>query len=301
LQLFQDGPEVEDAWNVHDTLDKRRYPIEGNATVEVVESGPVRGIVRVTRTHRNTRFEQDIVVYADSARIDFVNRVDWQERQTLLKVAFPLAIRSHHATYEVQYGALARPTHQNTSWDQQKFEIPAQRWADLSEAGYGVSLLNDSRYGYDCKGNVLRLTLLRGTTNPDPEADRGWHEFTYSLLPHLGDWIAGETVKRAFELNVPLRSLPLAVPAGEPSSLLSVAGVDVIVDAIKPAENGEGLIVRLYEPHGARGKATVTTSLPFTSVVECNHVEEGDGVVSHDGNTFTFAIKPFEIRTFRLR
>lgn len=143
LQLLQDGPEGEDAWNVHETIDKRRYPFEGATTVRVMEQGPVRGMVRVRRVHRASVIEQDIVIYAGLGRIDFVTRVDWQERNVMLKVAFPVAIRSTRATYEVQFGACERPTHRNTSWDRQKFEVPGQRWVDLSEPGYGVSLLND--------------------------------------------------------------------------------------------------------------------------------------------------------------
>jgi alpha-mannosidase len=299
LQLFQDGPEGEDAWNIHDTFEKRRYVIEGEAAISFVESGPIRGIVRVRRSHRDSVIEQDIVVTAGSPRIDFVTRVDWQERQTMLKAAFPLAIRSVRATYEVQFGAIERPTHRNTSWDKQKFEVPAQRWADLSEAGYGVSLLNDSRYGYDAHGNVLRITLLRSTTWPDPEADRGTHEFTYSLLPHAGGWVEGETVRRAWELNVPVRTRP--VPTAAPSqSFLSVSGASAIVEALKPAEDGRGLILRLYEPHGARGEVVVNAGSSLSSAVECNHVEEDGASISVSGGEFRFMIQPFQIRSFRL-
>ena len=132
-----------------------------------------------------------MLLYDQSPRIDFVTRVHWQERQVLLKAAFPVDVRAAEATYEVQFGAITRPTHRNTSWEQEKFEVCGHRWVDLSEAGYGVSLLNDCKYGHDVQGNVLRLTLLRGTERPDPEADRGEHSFTYALLPHLGDWRDG--------------------------------------------------------------------------------------------------------------
>lgn len=204
LQLFQDGPEAESAWNIHATYVKREYPWEGDCLVEIIEQGPVRAVARVTRTHHSTELVQDIILYAGLPRIDFCTHVEWHEKQTLLKVAFPLAIHASHATFEVQFGAYERANHRNTSWDQEKFEVCAQRWADLSEGGYGVSLLNDSKYGYDVLGNVLRLTLLRGTEQPDPEADQGPHDFKYSLLPHLGDWRQGETVKQAAQLNIPL-------------------------------------------------------------------------------------------------
>ncbi len=302
LQLFQDGPEREDAWNIHETSDKRRYPFEGKTTIQVIESGPVRGLVRVKRSHRSSCFEQDIALYSGSRRIDFINRVDWQERHTMLKVAFPLEIRSTRATYEVQFGAYERPTHRNTSWEQQKFEVPGQQWADLSEAGYGVSLLNDSRYGYDVKENVLRLTLLRSTIWPDPQADRGQHEFTYALLPHNGSWVEGETVRRAWELNVPARALPVRLAAGADSSrsFLSFAGAEVVLQALKPAADGRGLILRLYEPNGGRGDLSVRVDFPVREVLECNLVEEDAGEVALRKGAFRVAIRPFQIRTFRL-
>ena len=302
LQLLQDGPEHEDAWNVHPSIDGRRYSFEGKTRIRVVETGPVRGLVRVQRAHRKSMIEQDIVVYADIARIDFVTRVDWQERNTMLKAAFPLAVRSTRATYEVQFGAYERPTHRNTSWDQQKFEVPGQRWADISESGYGVSLLNDSRYGYDAKDNVLRLTLLRSTTFPDPQADRGRHEFTYSLYPHAGGWVEAQTVRRAWELNVPARPMAMRADGQTPEghSYVSVEGAGVVIETLKPAEDGQGLILRLYEPHGARGDVTVRLGVPVSSVSECNLVEEDGERLAVKRNAFRFAIGPFQIRTFRL-
>lgn len=302
LQLLQDGPEREDAWNIHESSDWRHYPFEGPTFIRVMETGPVRGLVRVTRQHRQTTIEQDIIIYADLPRVDFATRVDWQERQTMLKAAFPLNVRSTRATYEVQFGACERSTHRNTSWDQQKFEVPAHRWADLSEADYGVSLLNDSRYGYDAKDNVLRITLLRSTTFPDPQADRGCHEFTYALLPHAGSWTTAQTVQHAWELNVPARMQPIAPSAKQAlsHSYLTMDGAAVVVEALKPAEDGRGFILRVYEPHGGRGEVTARLALPVKRVMACNLVEEDGDTIPMSGNTFRFALTPFQIRAFRL-
>ncbi len=302
LQLLQDGPEWEDAWNVHETNDKRHYPFAGRTTVKILERGPVRASLRVTRRHRESTIEQDIVMYADLGRIDFVTRVDWQERHTMLKVAFPLNLRATRATYEVQFGAYERPTHRNTSWDQQKFEVPAQRWADISESGYGVSLLNDSRYGYDAKENVLRLTLLRSTVYPDPDADRGRHEFTYSLLPHAGTWAEAETVRRAWELNAPALACAVEPGAERPPtrSFVSLEGAAAIVEALKPAEDGRGVILRIYEPHGARGEVTIRLDWPVRKVCECSLVEDDRADVALAANTFRVALAPFQIRAFRV-
>jgi alpha-mannosidase len=208
-----------------------------------------------------------------------------------------------------------RPTHTNTSWDQEKFEVPAQRWADLSEAYYGVSLLNDCKYGYDVRGNTLRLSLLRGAEWPDPHADAGEHELTYSLYPHPGDWRAAHTVERAAELNVPLmvaspdpaatRRRPGATSVPGSSSFLSVSG-PAVVETWKPAEDGEGHILRLYEPCGGRGSVTVRSARQAASVASTNLVEEPleDGAeaatLAPDGASFSFFLHPFEIRTFRV-
>lgn len=302
LQLFQDGPEREAAWNIHATFEKREYSWDPGTTVEVVEQGPVRAVVRITRRYRQSRVEQDMILYDRLPRLDFVTRADWAERQVMLKAAFPVEVLSPRATFEIQFGAVERPTHRNTSWDQEKFEVCGHRWVDLSEAGYGVSLLNDCKYGHDVHGNVLRLTLLRGAEWPDPDADRGHHEFTYSLLPHMGDWREGETVRRAWELNVPLVCLLASGQgAGLPAtqSFLEVEG-PAIVQTLKPAEDGDGWILRLYEPHGGRGMVRVRGAYPWRQVVECNHVEEVRQALTVEGASFAFPIRPFEIKTFRL-
>jgi alpha-mannosidase len=301
LQLFQDGPECEDAWNLHATVGKKRYPIQGPTTLRVVEKGPLRGCLRVERHHGKTTIRQDIVLYVRQPRIDFVTHVDWKERHTVLKAAFPLALRSTRATYEVQFGAVERPTHRNTPWDQEKFEVPAQRWADISEAGYGVSLLNDCKYGYDALNNVLRLTLLRGTSYPDPIADLGEHDFTYSLLPHAGNWSDSGTVARAWELTTPLGAWPVA--ADTPltrRSLVRVEGAAAVVQTLKVAQDGRGLVLRLYEPHGGRGQVRVQLDLPVRAVHSCNLVEEDGPALKLRDGAFEFDINPFQIRTFRL-
>ena len=307
LQLFQDGPERESAWNVHATLVKREYEWDAGATVRVIEHGPVRAAVRITHRYRDSMIEQDMIVYDRSARIDFVTRADWQARQVMLKVAFPVEVLTPQATYEIQFGAVERPTHHNTSWDSEKFEVCAHRWADLSEAGYGVSLLNDSRYGYDVFDNTLRLSLLRGAEWPDPDADRGHHEFTYALLPHAGDWRAAEIARRAAELNSPVTCIAIPAGTGSAAGLAPVASfiqVDgpAILDTLKPAEDGHGVIARFYEPHGGRGRVKVTLPTAWRVATECNMVEEPmpSGASAIVNGEIEFAIKPFEVKTFRL-
>jgi alpha-mannosidase len=302
LQLFQDGPEREAAWNVHATYEKREYQWDAKTHLDVIEQGPVRAAVRVSRSYRQNRLEQDIMLYDRLPRIDFVTRVSWQERQVMLKAAFPLEVRSARATYEIQFGAVERPTHRNTSWDQEKFEVCAHQWADLSEAGYGVSLLNDCKYGYDAKDSTLRLTLLRGPQWPDPNADRGDHEFTYALFPHRGDWTEADTVRRGWELNAPLIATTGSGANAHGPASVSYVRVDgpAIVSALKPAEDGNGYILRLYEPNGARGEVHVRLPGPGRAAVECNLAEEPVGDARVVGDRLVFSIRPFEIKTFRV-
>jgi alpha-mannosidase len=201
----------------------------------------------------------------------------------------------------VQFGAMERTTHYNTSWDQERFEVGGQRWVDLSEPGYGVSLLNDSKYGYDIKGHTLRLTLLRGPEWPDPNADRGLHAFTYALLPHAGDWCEGETARRAYELNAPLVCRPGSGAHSGPTSqsFLQVEG-PAILETLKPAEDGDGWIARLYEPHGSRGRVRLQAPRTLRRVEACNLVEEPLCEIPVSGSWVEIPIGPFQIATFRL-
>ncbi len=256
FRLHEDIPNMWDAWDV-DVFHKEKYEeLNGAAQIELVESGPLRAAVKVVRAFSQSRIEQRIILRADSARIDFPTEVEWQEKQKFLKVAFPVGIRAMNATYEIQYGHLERPTHTNTSWDMARFEVCAQKWADLSEPGYGVALLNDCKYGHDIHGNEMVLSLLRAPISPDPLADRGRHEFTYALLPHAGDFRAGRVVEEAYALNVPLVVGEIKSGAGSLPATHSFFQVDrpnVIIEAIKLAEDGGAIIVRLYEAAGARG------------------------------------------------
>ncbi|MCE5198916.1 glycosyl hydrolase-related protein, partial [bacterium] len=188
-------------------------------------------------------------------------------------------------------------------WDVARFEVSGHRWADLSESGYGVSVLNDCKYGWDIKDNVIRLSLLRSPTNPDPLADKGEHDFTYSLYPHAGSWQDG-TVQAAQELNAPMQAIATDAHTGELGSTHSFVSVDkpnVIIDAVKQAEDTEDIIVRVYEAYGARGPVKMTFDRPIKQATECNLLEEDDTKADFNGCEVQFTIKPFEIRTFKLK
>ena len=182
LIAFKDTPKDYDAWNIDADFDKVFTKLDKADSVELVEKGPLKAVIRVTRTWQSSKFVQDITLYNGVDRVDVVNDIDWHETHILLKAAFPLAASSSKATYEIPYGSIERPTTRNNSWEDAKFEVPAMRWADLGDGQHGFSLINESKYGYDAKGNVLRLSLLRSPTWPDPDADRGHHHFTLRAL-----------------------------------------------------------------------------------------------------------------------
>ena len=302
FRLHEDIPNNWAAWDVDIFHKEKLDELNGNAQVELVEKGPLRAAVKVVHSFGKSRLEQRIVLRADSARIDFPTEVEWQEDRKFLKVAFPVAIRAMNATYEIQYGHLERPTHSNTSWDMARFEVCAQKWADLSEPGYGVALLNDCKYGHDIHGNVMCLSLLRAPVSPDPLADRGHHEFTYALLPHAGDFRAGRVIEEAYALNVPLvvrETKPVAGSLPATHSFFQVDRPNVIIEAIKLAEEGGAVIVRLYEAAGSRGSVTLKTSLPVQQAWLADLMEHELEKLPLKNGRVQLDLKPFEIVTLK--
>ena len=307
LVLFEDKPLRYDAWDIDIFYQSKPYPLREIGTVDsmtVIEQGPVRAGIEIVRSFLQSRITQRVYLYAHSPRVEFETEVDWQERQMLLKTAFPVAVNASRATYEIQFGSVERPTHGNTSWDWARFEVCGHKWADLSEGDYGVSLLNDCKYGYDIRDNVMRLTLLKGAVAPDPGADIGHHSFTYALLPHTGDWRA-ETVDEAHALNYPLltRFIP-ANPKGNLPQSYAFATVNdqgLIIDTIKKAEGTDAIVIRLYEAFNTRGTATLTFGFPLAQAYTVNLVEQDPQPIDYEGASITFDYRPFEIKTFLLK
>jgi len=303
FQAFEDRPLGGDAWDINIFYQDKMWELRDLERLRVIEKGPVRAGVELQRTWHRSKIRQRIYLYAGVPRIDFETEVDWREHHILLKVAFPLEIHSTRATYEIQFGNVERPTHWNTSWDLARFEVPVQRWADLSEGNYGVSLLNDCKYGYDIKDNVMRLSLIKSASYPDPEADQGLHRFTYSLYPHAGDWRNG-TIRRAAELNDSLLALWEPSHPGDLPVQFSLVAVDrenVLVDTVKLAEDGGDLIVRVYEGNNQRGSVTLRFGSKIEAAWECNLLEEPEEQLTPNGDSLTFFIKPYQVRTFRVR
>ena len=301
LQLFEDRPAQHDAWDIDYNFEETLYEPDKAESMEIVEQGPVRAVIRVVRCTEKSVFTQDITLYASSPRIEVNTHVDWHEKRRLLKVAFPVDILAPRATYHIQFAAVERSTHKNTAFDHARFEVPAHHWADLSEADYGVSLLNDCKYGYDVRDNVLRLSLLRSPIDPDPHADEGEHRFTYALLPHQGDWRTG-SVHEGYELNAPLLATAAKATASDQPAAVTLVETDrpnVIVETVKQAEDSDALVVRLYEAHGARGAVKVQFGITVSRVVECNLMEDPETEIPVDSdNSIALQIKPFEVRSF---
>jgi len=303
LVLFDDRPASSDAWDIDHNIDERRQPVDEVVAVSVTETGPVRATVRVVKKTERSTITQDISLWRTIPRIDFVTSVEWWEKRRLMKACFPVEVLSRTATYEIQYGAIERPTHRSNSVERARFEVTGHKWIDLSEGDYGVSLLNDCKYGFDVYQNTMRISLLRSPIVPDPHADEGHHESVYSLYPHRASWREAETVRRAYELNVPLIARIVDAHAGSipaASGFLSADQPNVVIDAVKKAEDSDALIVRLYEAHGARGPVRLSFGASPKSVTECDLMEENDVPVACEGSTVSFVIKPWEIRTFKV-
>lgn len=303
LQAFEDRPMRFNAWDIDIYYQEKEYQLDQLQKKEI-EKYSDKIIVNLEWKFLDSTIYQKMIVYANQRRIDFKTDVDWQEEQILLKTAFPVDLRSTKATYEIQFGNVERNTHWNTSWDYAKFETVGHKWADFSERDYGVSLLNDCKYGYDIKDQTMRLTLIKSGIYPDPTADQGKHSFTYSLYPHLGDWFEAETVKEAYALNYPLKTVVTESDSGEQpqqKSFIEIEAESTILETVKKAENSDDLSLRFYEYANRREKVIVDLKRKIKKVSETNLIEEEMVEIKAESTNFEFEIKPYEIKSFKIK
>jgi alpha-mannosidase len=295
LELYEDLPNAWDAWDIDPFHLETRADCPPAAGIAEVLEDPLRvEIVFEHEVGERSRLRQVVRLDAGARRLEFHTSADWHEEHKLLKVAFPLAVHASEATYETAFGAARRPTHFSTRHDLARFEVPGHRWADMSEHGFGVAVLTDSKYGYSAHGDTLRISLLRAPKLPDPEADMGEHRFSYAVVAHAGGWQDAGIVREARAFNAPMR-WTTATPARPWAEVLDAPGL--VLDTIKAAEDGDALVLRLYEAHGGRGRARLRLGLPFTEARRSNVLEDDVGPIDVDGDTILLDYRPWQIVT----
>lgn len=304
LCVFEDYPRKHDNWEISNYYKQKMWTVNDVRAVTVISDCEYGGY-RVERKYMNSTIVQTILVYRESRRIDFETQIDWHEDHVLLKAHFPTTIHTNKATYEIQFGNLERPNHSNTSWDAAKFEVCAQKWGDLSEEGYGVSLLNDCKYGYGADGNEIAITLLKCGTYPNVEADQGLHTFTYSLYPHKDNFRQGGTIREAYLLNRPLTCIPTEGAGTLPPeySFVSCDSENIVIETVKQAEAGDGMIVRLYDAWGKKSTPRLKFGFDVEKVLLCDLLENPIEEIRTDreaGNEVTIKVDNFEIITLRI-
>jgi alpha-mannosidase len=298
LQLHDDNPARWDAWDLDPDY---RNSFEDVTTIEKVQHrGGLRGLLAFGRRFGESWLFQLMTLDAGSRVLRFETFVEWYERHKMLKVAFPVTVKAREATYEIQFGHIQRPTHEDTSQAKAMFEVSAQRWADLGDGEYGVALMNDCKHGYDIHGSVMRLSLLRGPTHPDPNADLGGHQFTYALMPHPGDFREAGVIEAAEDLNSPLLPANGSLTAGSSRSLIELDTRQVVVEAIKRAEDSSAVIVRLYEAWGRSCRVRVRTTLPASRAFLCDLLERSRNEVAVRDGQLELELAPFKILTLKL-
>ncbi len=305
LQTFKDTPIADDAWNIDPGTLDHMTPITEVDSVKLVEQSPFRAVIRVSRHWQSSKFVQDIQLYANSDQVNIVNDIDWHETHVLLKSAFPLSVTSKMATYEIPFGTIERPTTRDNSWDEAKFEVSALRWADLGNGTNGVSIINNSKYGYDCKDNVLRLTFLRSPVSPDPNADRGHNHFTFALYPHAGDWKTALTVRHGYDYNYKLKAMQVEAHSGTlplEHSFIMVDDSNVVLSAVKKAEDSNGLILHFYDWAGKDSDVKIHVPSGATSATMTNLMEkpEGSPLSITGSDEITVPIHPYDIMSVRI-
>jgi alpha-mannosidase len=297
LELYEDRPVQFDAWDIDPSHLETRRDCPPAESHEVVCNDPLRAEIAFDRrVGESSTLRQVVRLDAHARRVEFHTTVDWHEAHALLKVCFPLGVRAPSATYEMPFAYAERPTHRSTSFDRARYEVPGHRFADLSEHGFGAALLTDSKYGYSCHGNELRISLLRAPKSPDPNADMGRHEFAYALLPHAGGWREAGVVAEGIRFNAPLRWTSHAPP----DSFASVDDANLVLDTIKRAERSDALVLRLYEAHGGRGVARLRVASSFARARRANVLEEGLEEVSVEDGALVVDYRPHEIITLVL-
>jgi alpha-mannosidase len=299
LELAPDRPVRYDAWDLESWTPALGEPLLRPTLVEVIQHGPLVGRVQVRHEFGPSSATVTYTMRAGSERLDIAIALDWQHDEHLLSMAFPLDIRADTAACDIQFGHVRRPTHPSNSWDAARFEVCAHRYVDVSEPDFGVAVLNDGRYGHGLFDGRVRVSIARAARYPDPTADRGEHSVNLALLPH-GPGLAG-VVAEAERFNHPLRVVSGSAGVDPPTPIVQLIGDGVEIDAIKPADDGQGdIIVRLHEAVGNRTRITVVCDRTITAASRCNLLEEPAAGLEVSDGICALTVSPFELVTLRL-
>lgn len=299
FQLFEDYPFIYDNWEISSYYKSKMTVLDTKAEIEPIFDGSRSGF-KVTRKYMDSLIEQKIWLYSEGKRIDFENNIDWQNKHQIFKIAFPFDVHTEKATYEIQFGHVERPTHSNTSWDEAKFEVCAHKWVDLSENGYGVTLLNDCKYGFNVEGTTLKLTALKSGDFPDPDADVGHHEFIYSLVPHSDTLYNAGVINEAYALNQPMQTINISENNGnipESFSLVTCSAPNIIIETVKKAQYSDDMVVRIYDAFDSRTVADINVPIEFQKVYLCDMLENKIEELELVNGTVSVPVKNFEIVT----
>ena len=300
---YDDVARTDDNWNVQAYYREKYHVIDNVVDVQILETGPVRGVLRVTRKFRNSTICTDIIAYADSEELRFDYDIDWNEHNLFVKAEYPVDVNASNASYDIQFGHVERPVHKNTLADFARFEVCGHKYADLSDGGFGLAILNDCKYGFDASRNCLGITLLKCSTYPDKTCDIGHHSFSYALYPHAGNMIQANVREHAYDFNftAPVESIP-AQNGSLPSSmsLFHISASNVVIETIKKAEDSDDVILRLYEAENKRTECKLDVAFPLAEAVQTNLMEEVEYTLPMTGSTVKLTMLPFEIKTIRI-
>lgn len=301
IKIFEDYPRFYDNWEINEYYKSKSWEFGTVESIMPVFDGSRVGM-RIERNYLESSLVQIVWLYSMLERIDFETNIEWHGHHQIIKAFFPINVLASKATYEIQFGNVERNTHQNTSWDQAKFEVCANKWADISDGNYGVSLMNDSKYGYSCDGSVLSLTFLKCGTFPNKNADQGEHSFTYSILPHTGDF-RNSTVKEAYILNQPFDSCLVSKQTGtlpENFSFFACDKSNVVIETVKETEKKDGIILRMFDAHNVCTKAKVDFHFTVREAYICDMLENEVERLSLKDNAVELYIKNYEILTLKV-
>ena len=299
LKLYKDVPTMWDAWDIDSMAEHSPVATDEPVKIEALPGSSLVGEIRLTRRLSQSSLVQIIRLCSGSRRIDFATEIDWQESHKMLKVAFPVDIHAEEAIHEIQFGHLRRPTHRSRPYDADRFEVCNQKWSALAEENRGVAVLNDSKYGLSVQGNSINLTLLKSALAPDMTADKGVQRFTYSVYAWNGSLADSGVVQESYDLNIPVRVLP---GAGGEMSLFNLDAANVIIEAVKPAEDGSAdVIVRLYESKRMATRCTLSTAFPAKGASQVDMLEQNPVELNLADGKVSLDFRPFEIKTVRLK